>query len=200
MNSRVLKHFKEKDHKISSIIEKYNVELPTCINSSMYFFEICRNIAYQQLTDKAASKIFGRLQKHLNHTIFTPDEILELDIETLRGFGFSYSKSQYIKNIALHTKIFNFNTLGELSNEEIVEELTKIKGIGEWSVQMFLIFSLGREDVFPTNDLGIKKAIKKLYEYSDLPTREQMNHFKSIYTPFSTIATLSLWKYLDNRE
>lgn len=200
MKKEILKHFKDLDLKLFEIIKRYNPEIPNKSDPSNYYFELTKVIAYQQLTDKAASAIFSRLVNHFKKDIFTPNEILTLKVEDLRNFGFSNSKSNYILNIANASKEIIFEKLDNLSNDEIIEILTKIKGVGKWSAQMLLIFTLGREDVFSIDDLGIKKGVMKLYKLNELPDKKYMSNFEKGLSPFSTYAMLALWSLNDDKS
>ena len=162
------------------------------------FRHLVRIIAGQQLSVKAASTIYGRLE-HLVGQGYEPNHILELEDDVLRSIGLSRSKTVYVKAVAeaAGPNCENFNSLLEKSDEEVIKVLTDIKGIGIWSAQMFLMFQMQRPDVFAPGDLGLKKSISLLYGVPmDSPEKVWVEHSK-IWSPFRTLASLHLWKHLD---
>jgi len=163
------------------------------------FESLLKSIVYQQLAGSAANAIYLRFLLYYDNTIPTPEQIISTPDTVLRfRIGLSFKKIEYIKNLA--TKIasgdLNIHHLPKLQDEEIITELVKVKGIGRWTAEMFLIFSLNRADVIPLDDLGVKKAIQKLYNLSDLPTQEYMLEVSSKWKPYRSIATWYLWKSL----
>ena len=163
------------------------------------FRHLVRIIAGQQLSVKAASTIYGRLE-HLVGKGYEPNDILELDDDMLRSIGLSRSKTTYVKAVAeaAGPNCENFNGLYDKPNDEVMKLLTDIKGIGVWSAQMFLMFQLQKPDVFAPGDLGLKKAISILYGVPmDEPEKVWVKHSK-IWSPYRTLASLHLWKHLDN--
>ena len=139
------------------------------------FESLLKSIVYQQLAGNAANAIYSRFLSIYGDTLPTPEQIISTSDTVLRfTVGLSFKKIEYIKNLS--TKIIsgelNIQVLTAMQDEEVINELVKVKGIGRWTAEMFLIFSLQRKDVFPLDDLGVKKAIQKLYNLSNLPTRE----------------------------
>ena len=164
------------------------------------FRHLVRIIAGQQLSVKAASTIYGRLE-HLVGQGYEPEHILELDDDVLRSIGLSRSKTVYVKAVAeaAGPNCENFDNLHLKSDDEVMKLLTNIKGIGVWSAQMFLMFQLQRPDVFAPGDLGLKKAISQLYGIQlDNAEKTWVEHSK-MWSPFRTLASLHLWKHLDNK-
>ena len=164
------------------------------------FRHLVRIIAGQQLSVKAAETIYGRLE-HILGKGYEPNDILECEDNTLRSIGLSRSKTTYVKAVAeaAGDKGQNFDELFRLNDDEIIRKLTSIKGIGIWSAQMFLMFQLQRPDVFAPGDLGLKKAMSVLYGYTkDKPEKFWSEHSK-VWSPFRTLASLHLWKMLDNK-
>lgn len=163
------------------------------------FLRLCRSIVGQQLSVKAATTIFGRFEKLFKNGL-NPKELLEISDEKLRGAGMSYQKIKYLKDLATKTISgeVDLHGLNMKQNEEIIAELTKIKGIGVWTAEMFLMFSLGRPDVFSYGDLGLQNAIKKLYQMKQKPTIKQMEKLTKKWIPFRTFAAMILWRSLDN--
>lgn len=131
----------------------------------------------------------------------TPEKVLSTSSETMKSFGLSNKKIEYIKLLSknITEKNFNLQSVSTLDDEEIINQLTKMKGIGRWTADMFLIFCLGRKDVFPIHDLGIKKAIQKWYLKSTVqfpPTKQKMLEISQVWKPYRSIATWYLWKSL----
>lgn len=163
------------------------------------FESLLKSIIYQQLAGSAANAIYSRFIGLYSDTLPTHEQIISTSDTVLRfTIGLSFKKIETIKNLS--TKIIscelNIQDLPDMQDEEVINELVKVKGIGRWTAEMFLIFSLQREDVFPLNDLGVKKAIQKLYNLSDLPTQEYMIEVSSKWKPYRSIATWYLWKSL----
>ena len=163
------------------------------------FESLLKSIVYQQLAGNAANAIYSRFLSLYRDSLPTPEQIISTSDTVLRfTAGLSFKKIEYIKNLS--TKIIsgelNIQILPAMQDEEVINELVKVKGIGRWTAEMFLIFSLQREDVFPLDDLGVKKAIQKLYNLSNLPTREYMIEVSCRWKPYRSIATWYLWKSL----
>jgi DNA-3-methyladenine glycosylase II len=153
---------------------------------------LVRSIAGQQLSVKAAASIYKRLTDHFGGQTPTPEQILEADPDTLRqAAGFSRAKVQYLRSLAEHvvSRELELDRLNELPDEEVIAELTAVKGIGEWTAHMFLMFTLHRPDVLPLGDLGVRNAMARLYD--DPPDTDA-------WRPYRTRACLYLWRSLDN--
>ncbi len=179
-----------KDPVMANLINKFG-ELEVKPSGVDPFTDLVDSIVSQQLSIKAARTIFGRFKELLKKYPFDPQEILDLDTELARSAGVSYAKISYAKNIAQAVKVgeLDFGQFPELSDQEIKDKLIKIKGVGPWTAEMFLIFTLGRPDVFSDGDLGLKNAIKKLYPQGVNP---------ALWRPYTSYACLYLWKSLDN--
>jgi DNA-3-methyladenine glycosylase II len=163
------------------------------------FESLLKSIVYQQLSSSAANAIYSRFLFYYGETTPTPEHIISTPDTVLRfTIGLSFKKTEYIKNLA--TKIISgeldLHQLPNHQDEEIISELVKVKGIGRWTAEMFLIFCLKREDVIPLGDLGVKKAIQKLYSLPELPTNEYILEVSSKWKPYRSIATWYLWKSL----
>lgn len=164
------------------------------------YLALVESIIYQQLTGKAANSIYQRFVNYYN-ILQTPEKILSTSDETMKSFGLSNKKIEYIKLLSkeITMKNLNLGSLSTLDDEEIINQLIKMKGIGRWTADMFLIFCLGRKDVFPVHDLGIKKAIQKWYLKSNIEfpaTKEKMLEISQLWKPYRSIATWYLWKSL----
>lgn len=170
---------------------------------SNYYQELVDSIISQQLSVKAAATIQRRFCELFGSTtIPSPEQILTKDIETLRTAGLSRPKVSYILDLAQHVVDgrVTFDHLDSLSNDEIVTELTAVKGIGEWTVHMFLIFCMGRLDVLAYGDLGVRNGIQKLYGLDHLPSRAEIENLAMQYHwhPYESVACWYIWKSLDN--
>ncbi|MGV8058944.1 MAG: DNA-3-methyladenine glycosylase family protein [Smithellaceae bacterium] len=161
------------------------------------FQSITHAIIHQQLSGQVARVIFDRFVALFNKSDFpTPEDIKNIDYETMRGVGLSRSKATYIKGmaeIALDGKVPSIEECDQLSDAEIKDRLTKIKGVGSWTVEMLLIFNLGRPDVLPIHDLGMRKGFQIVYKKRKLPTPDQLERFGKKWKPYRTFATLYLW-------
>ncbi len=195
-------HLKKKDPTLRSIIEKvgpYRMAFrePT-------FDSLVRSIVYQQLSGKVASVIFQRLLDAANRgasgTELTPQAILKLTPAKLRSIGLSKQKAAYIRDLAerTHGGSVTFENLHSLSDDEVIEHLTAVKGIGVWTAHMFLIFALRRADVLPTGDLGVRMAIRKAYDLAELPKPDEIEALARAWRPYCSVASWYLWRSLDN--
>ncbi|MDB5160524.1 MAG: DNA-3-methyladenine glycosylase [Candidatus Saccharibacteria bacterium] len=169
-----------------------------------YYQALVESIISQQLSVKAAATIERRFLDLFPGDAFpTPGMILEKDIEELRGVGLSRQKGTYIQDLAVKVleETVRFNHLDALSNDEVIAELTQIKGVGVWTVHMFLIFCMGRLDVLPTGDLGIKNGIHSLYRLHEKPSPEEMEKLakKHKWHPYESVASWYIWHSLDNK-
>lgn len=197
MSKKIAEHFKSVDHILYSVIEKIGVPGPT--TSQDYFSDLCETIINQQLSDKAAATIFSRFKKLFPSGKITPKTLIKLSAEKIRSCGTSNAKVSFLKDLAkkVLAEELRLDELAKLSDDLIMKELTKVKGIGPWTAEMFLMFSLGREDVFSHGDLGLRKAIKKLYKFKKEPTRSQIEKIVKKWKPYRTYASRILWKSLE---
>ena len=179
---------------LSKFLKSYNV--PTLPVEENYFWSLCRSVIYQQISGKAAKKISDRyLSLYANGERMLPSEVIDIDINKIFKVGISRQKASYIKNIAhaFNTKIIDEKNISKLNDREIIDQLTTIKGVGKWTAEMFLIFTLRRSDIFPVTDLGVQKGFKIFYSLDDLPTIELMNKKSESWKPYRTIMSLYLW-------
>jgi DNA-3-methyladenine glycosylase II len=160
---------------------------------------LCRSIVYQQLSGKAASTIMMRFLELYAPDTLTPEALLRTTDDTLRGIGLSRQKITYLKDLAtqIQAGALQLAMLPRHSDAEVMHQLMGVKGIGRWTAEMFLIFALGRLDVFPVDDLGIRKAIQRAYGYKRLPAPVTMRRHARKWIPYRTIATWYLWRSLD---
>ncbi len=168
------------------------------------FQSIIHAIIHQQLSGQVARVIYDRFVALFGSGDFpVPGDIKKIDFETMRSVGLSKSKAIYVKEVAEMTLIGMIPSIEEcdkLSDDEIKDKLTNIKGVGPWTVEMFLIFNLGRLDVLPIHDLGVRKGFQIAYKKRNLPTPEQLERFGKKWKPYRTIATLYLWGAVDFKE
>ena len=167
------------------------------------FSYLCSSIISQQLSTKVAKVISDRFFALLHPSKDIVKQIIALEHETMRAVGLSNQKASYIHNLATfyHDNKKQCKRLHLLTDEELVEFLTQVKGIGQWTVEMVMMFAMQREDVFPVDDLGIQQAMCKLYAISTENKREMKNQMKkiaSMWSPYRTYASMHLWKWKDN--
>jgi DNA-3-methyladenine glycosylase II len=162
---------------------------------------LVRSITGQQLSTKAAATIYGRLTELYGGRTPTPQEIIATDPQQLRAVGLSNAKAAYLRDLAEHVVDGELpvDHLAEMADDKVIEVLTAIKGLGRWTVDMFLMFHLGRPDVLPVGDLGIRKAIQIHYGLKELPKAAEMEQIAEPWRPHRTLASLYLWESLDNR-
>jgi DNA-3-methyladenine glycosylase II len=159
---------------------------------------IARAIVGQQLSTKAAGSIWERLLEVLGGGTPSPGALLAADPDDLRGAGLSWSKVAYLRDLAERVQDGELDPerLRELGDDDVVEELTRIKGVGRWTAEMFLIFNLGRPDVLAAGDLGIRRAVQRTYELDALPDAAEMERIAEPWRPHRTLACLYLWRSL----
>ena len=196
---KAIHHLKTADPVLASIIDRcgpYKVQYREPI-----FQTLVRSIVYQQLSGKAALTIFNRLKEAAKVDPLTPEAILKLRPQKLRSLGLSKQKLEYIRELARKTLKGEivFDGLHELEDSEIIARLTQVKGIGVWTVQMFLIFALRRLDVLPVGDLGVRAAMKKAYGLPELPKPADMEKIAASWRPYCSVASWYLWRSLDNQ-
>ena len=161
---------------------------------------LVRAIIGQQLSTRAANAIQRKLTERYGGRLPTPDEVLAEDAEELRGAaGLSHAKVRYLRSLAEHVLdgSLALDGLAEMSDDEVVTELTAVKGIGRWSADVFLMFQLNRPDVLPVGDLGIRKAFQTVYGLPALPTAPDMERIAEPWRPYRTLASLFLWRSLN---
>jgi DNA-3-methyladenine glycosylase II len=195
---KALNHLKKSDAVMGKIIERVG---PYKINYVEPVFEtLVRSIVFQQLNGKAARTIFDRLQAAAKADPLTPESLLKLRPARMRAVGLSQQKMSYVRELSRLTRDgeIDFEHVRTLENDAVVEHLTKVKGVGVWTVHMFLIFAMRRHDVLPTGDYGIRMAMKKAYGLKDLPKPAEMHEIAVKWGPYSSVASWYLWRSLDN--
>ena len=166
------------------------------------FPSLAQAIIYQQLNAKAAATILGRFKALFGDTLFpSAEQVLAMQPEHLRSPGLSRPKASYIRGIAETAGSGSLPTLkecDELTDAEIVQRLTEMKGVGRWTVEMFLIFNLGRMDVLPVHDLGVRRGFQVAYGKRKMPEPEQLERFGEKWRPYRTVAARYLWRAVDS--
>ena len=199
---KALDRLKKSDPVMAAIIQRVG---PFKMTYRMPVFEmVVRAIVFQQLSTKAAGTIYNRFVEAAGGAL-TPDSILSLSVGEMRRVGLSKQKIAYIRDLADHVLEGNldFDELPTLPDEEIIARLTAVKGIGLWTAQMFLIFSLKRPNILPTGDLGIKSAIKRAYKKryktkDGYPTAAHIEKIAKCWHPYCSVASWYLWRSLDH--
>ncbi len=195
-----LAHLKKSDGKLAKLIATYPT--PGFEKHTNYYHELVDSIISQQLSVKAAATIAGRFKDLFGGNYPSPQQLLEKDIEELRSVGLSRPKAGYIQDLARNILdgSVKFDELDSLTNQQIIDELTKVKGIGEWTVHMFLMFCMGRLDVLAHGDLGIRNGVTKLYGIDHVATPEDVKLIatKNSWQPYESVACWYIWQSLDN--
>jgi DNA-3-methyladenine glycosylase II len=214
---KAVTHLKKSDPVLRAIIERMG---PCRMQFNPPEFQsLAESIVYQQLNGKAAEKIFGRFAALAGEPL-TPEGILKLSDAQMRAAGLSKQKSAYLKDLAAKTAsgLLNFTQLPKMSDEEVIAHLTQVKGIGVWTAQMFLMFTLKRENVLPTGDFGVRMSMHKHYldirrakaakisaaakktkKKIKLPTPKQMEKIAKRWEPYRSVACWYLWRSLDTK-
>jgi DNA-3-methyladenine glycosylase II len=190
-------HLRKADPVLAGIIERvgpYRIEF-----REPAFETLVRSIVYQQLSGRVATHIFNRLLDLVPQRVLTPAAVLALTVEQMRAAGLSGQKTAYIRDLAARTFAgeVDFTLLPAMSDHEVIEALTRVKGVGEWTAHMFLIFALQRPDVLPVGDLGVRVAMRKAYRMRALPKPARMEKIARAWRPWCSVASWYLWRSLD---
>jgi len=190
------KKLSTKDPVLKKIMKKYNKGFLTSRNNP--FFSICRTIVGQQISTKAADSIWFKFEKKCKKRV-VPEKILKLSSISLRSAGLSRQKVRYLKNVAKNfkNKSFNFKELKKMKDEEAINYITRLKGLGVWSAEMFLMFNLNRPDIFPIKDIGLLRAISKNYNTSYPPSKKFLNKISKLHSGYRTVFTWYMWRSID---
>jgi DNA-3-methyladenine glycosylase II len=196
---KAITHLKKADKVLSSIIVRVG---PCKITYREPTFQaLARAIVFQQLNGNAARTIYGRLEEAAGGVI-TPESIRNLSVGEMRRAGLSKQKIGYIRDLAEHALSgkLDFAGLHQMSDEEVIASLTDIKGIGEWTAHMFLIFALRRPNVLATGDLGVRTAVQRAYKKRKLPSPQQMEKIAESWHPYRSVACWYLWRSLELKQ
>lgn len=194
-------HFRRHDPVISRVIKQ--VRLPYGLRPQRNRFEmLVRSIVFQQISMAAARTIHGRLADLAGQPGLTPKRLSALSLDQLRSVGLSQQKAGYISDLAhkVNDGTVPLVKLGRMDDEAVIAELIKVKGIGRWTAQMFLMFALGRPNVFPVDDLGLRVALRDLYGFQELPAKGDCLAIGEKWSPFASVGTWYCWRYLDQKR
>jgi DNA-3-methyladenine glycosylase II len=193
-------HLAKQDKRLAAIIKQYGAS--RLKPHGDHYGELVSSIVGQQLSAKAGATIWRRVLDLFGGKMPTPQQLIEIDAEKIRAAGVSYPKIGYMKDLAAHILDgrLDLKHVTTMPNEQLIEQLTAVKGIGEWSAHMFMIFGLGRLDILPIGDLGIKKAVQQVYGLPELPAGEQIITVanENNWHPYESVAAWYLWQSLDN--
>jgi DNA-3-methyladenine glycosylase II len=198
---KAVTHLKQSDPVLAKVITRVGpMKMP---RTPATFHFVVRAIAFQQLHRNAAQTIFNRLVTAAgNGPALTPEAILKLTTQRMRKCGLSRQKLSYIRDLAQKTRSgeVDFAALPKMSDAEVIEHLTRVKGIGVWSAQMFLLFTLRRPDVLPCTDFGIQNAIRQAYGKRKLPKPKHVEKLGRAWHPYCSVASWYLWRSLDKKS
>jgi DNA-3-methyladenine glycosylase II len=202
-DEQAVEHLRGADDTLRKIIDErgpLDLETRTRGRPSDPYGALLRSIVGQQLSTKAARSIYGRLTEQFGGRAPTPQELLDADPEVVRSAGLSRPKVNYLRSLAEHVVSgeLALDRLPELPDEEVAREVTSVKGLGQWTADMFLIFHLGRPDVLPVGDLGVRRAVERAYGFEELPDAETLERLGERWRPYRSLASLYLWESLDN--
>jgi methylated-DNA-[protein]-cysteine S-methyltransferase len=195
-------HLRHRDAKLARLMDRVGPFRLQLKHTSNLFLALAEAIVYQQLTGKAAATIFARVRALFPraHEGFTPEQILRVSDERLRGAGLSQGKLLALRDLARRAKAGEIPTLAAanaMADDEIVERLTHVRGIGRWTVEMILIFRLGRPDILPVDDYGVRKGFALTYRKPELPTPLELAKVGKRWAPYRTVASWYLWRALE---
>lgn len=202
MSKKIVSHFKKTDPKLYEVLKKvyrkHGDEIFNLTKKEFLFDELVESIISQQLSIKASDAIYKRIINSMPEKILNPENLLKTKDEDLRKAGLSFQKIKYLKNLSekIVSGELDLESLEKLDNEEVILELTKVKGIGRWTAEMFLMFALARPDVFSHGDLGLKNAIKRIYRFEKYEIKV-VQEIVIKWSPYRTIAARILWKSLE---
>jgi DNA-3-methyladenine glycosylase II len=203
VSDEALEHLSKADDVMAKLIEEHgplDLEKRTATRPADEYGALLRSIVGQQLSVKAARTIYERLLDLFGGTTPTPEELLAADPDALRAAGLSGAKVKYVRSLAEHVRDgeLHLGSLDEMGDEAVVAELTAVKGLGQWTADMFLMFHLRRPDVLPVGDQGIRRAVERLYGLETIPDAETLERLGERWAPYRTLASLYLWHSLDN--
>lgn len=195
-----IRHLTDADPKLGTLIEQAGPFTMQPQPTQSIFGALARSIVYQQLSGKAAATILGRVTELFPRRKLTPDQLLALRPEQLRGAGISANKLAALQDLAeltLDGTVPTLRKIRTLSDDEIIERLTQVRGIGRWTVEMLLIFRLGRPDVLPVGDLGVRKGFAYTYRHRKLPDAARMTRLAECWRPYRSVGSWYMWRAVD---
>jgi len=197
-----VRYLKRIDPVLARVIESVGACRIRLTTDGSHFQALTRSIVFQQLSGKAASTILSRVQALFPNGVPTPEAVLAASDEQLRAAGLSRQKIAYLRDLSskVQTGALPLDAVETMTDDDLIEHLVQVKGIGRWTAQMFLMFRLGRRDVLPELDLGIQNAIKRAYRMRKRPTPKQVKRIGAKWAPHSSVACWYLWRSLDNGD
>jgi 3-methyladenine DNA glycosylase/8-oxoguanine DNA glycosylase len=197
---RAVAHLKRADPTLAAVIARVGPCRFAARAEGTHFEAVARAIVYQQLSGKAAGTIHGRFHALYGGRAPTPAELLATPDEALRGAGLSRQKLGYLRDLAARVDAGDvpLDHIDRLGDDDVVAALTRVKGVGRWTAQMFLMFRLGRPDVLPELDLGVQKAIQLAYRRRAMPRPADVLRIGAPWAPYRTVASWYLWRFLDD--
>jgi 3-methyladenine DNA glycosylase/8-oxoguanine DNA glycosylase len=195
-------HLNRCDRRMAQLIERVGPCTLKLRHEHTIFYSLLRSIVYQQLAGKAAAAILARVDGLFPGALATPAQIAGASEERLRSAGLSRNKMLALKDLAAKTldgTVPQGSVLDEMSDEEIIERISQVRGIGRWTVEMLLIFRLGRTDVLPLDDFGVRKGFQRTYRLPDLPSKQQMLKKGEKWRPWRSIASWYLWRAAEQK-
>lgn len=199
----IRRHFRERDHVLFPVIAGMPLELLRAeADTSRYFARLCREIISQQLGSRAAAAIDQRFTALFGRKGVTPAGVLRQSEQDVRDTGMSWAKARSVRDLAekVAAEEVRLYALTDCGDEEAITELTKVKGIGRWTAEMFLIFTLGREDIFSLGDLGLRKGLTRLYGRRQAATERQITRITAAWSPYRSYGALALWRITDQTK
>ena len=195
-----LKHLRQCDPVMADVIRR--VGAFTLKPKRGRFESLVRSILAQQISTAVARSMLKKLQQRVAPNRITPEGLCRLSADDLRALGLSRQKASYLLDLTakVSDRSVRLHQVHRMDDEEVIAELLPVKGIGRWTVQMFLIFCLGRVDVFAPDDFGLRSAMQKLYGLSEMPKRAHAEEIASVWHPYATIASWYLWRSLEHQE
>ena len=188
------------DEQLARLIETFGPCAWTLRSMESPYQALLRAIVYQQLSTASANAIFGRVEALFPEGEITPEAVLAMPEDSLRECGVSRPKIRYMKDLAQKTidhVIPSLDEMTQLDDEEILERLCAVKGIGRWTVEMLLMFNLGRPDVLPSTDLVIRRGFKNIYDWKELPSIKELEKFGEVWRPYRSVASWYIWRFED---
>jgi 3-methyladenine DNA glycosylase/8-oxoguanine DNA glycosylase len=200
--SASVRHLKRIDPVLARVIESVGPCRIRLSEEGTHFQALTRSIVFQQLSGKAAATILSRVQALFPSGLPTPDAVSTTSDEKLRAAGLSRQKIAYLRDLSLKvsTGALPLDAVEAMVDEDLIDHLVQVKGIGRWTAQMFLMFRLGRTNVLPELDLGIQNAIRRAYRMRKRPTPKQVKRIGAKWAPHSTVACWYLWRSLENGD
>jgi DNA-3-methyladenine glycosylase II len=199
MHRKAVRHLRTVDPVLGGVIDRVGPCRLATSDQATHFEALARSIVFQQLSGKAAATIHGRFAGLFDGKGPHAAGLLSLPEEALRGAGLSRQKASYLRDFAQRVSggELPIESMAEFADDDVVRHLTRVKGVGRWTAQMFLLFRLGRPDVLPELDLGVQKAIQKAYKLRKRPTPDRVLRIGTNWTPHRSVATWYLWRSLE---